>query len=40
MANEHHRLKLGKRASFVKTHLEQLPQEDETWNRSKKESQF
>ena len=31
MANEHPRLKLGKRASFVKTHLKQLPQEDETW---------
>src|ERR1700752_3419489 len=31
MANEHPRLKLGKRASFVKTHLKQLPQEEETW---------
>lgn len=31
MAKEHHRLKLGKRASFVKTHLKQLPQENETW---------
>ncbi len=31
MANEHPRLKLGKRASFVKTHLKQLPQEHETW---------
>jgi len=31
MAKEHPRLKLGKRASFVKTHLKQLPQEDETW---------
>ena len=31
MANEHPRLKLGKRASFVKTHLKQLPQEGETW---------
>ena len=31
MANEHPRLKLGKRASFVKTHLKQLPQEKETW---------
>ena len=31
MATEHPRLKLGKRASFVKTHLKQLPQEDETW---------
>src|SRR6266545_5551253 len=31
MAKEHPRLKLGKRASFVKTHLKQLPQENETW---------
>jgi hypothetical protein len=32
MAKEPARLKLGKRASFVKTHLKQLPQEeDETW---------
>ena len=31
MAQDHPRLKLGKRASFVKTHLKQLPQEDETW---------
>lgn len=31
MAKEHARLKLGKRASFVKTHLKQLPQEKETW---------
>ena len=31
MANEHHRLKLGKRASFVKTHLKQLPRVKETW---------
>src|SRR4051812_49945475 len=31
MAKEHHRLKLGKRASFVKAHLKQLPQEEETW---------
>ena len=31
MATEHPRLKLGKRASFVKTHLKQLPQVDETW---------
>jgi hypothetical protein len=31
MAQEHPRLKLGKRASFVKTHLKQLPQEKETW---------
>jgi hypothetical protein len=31
MAKERGRLKLGKRASFVKTHLKQLPQEEETW---------
>ena len=31
MAIEHPRLKLGKRASFVKTHLKQLPREKETW---------
>jgi hypothetical protein len=31
MATEHSRLKLGKRASFVKTHLKVLPQEKETW---------
>ena len=31
MAKEHPRLKLGKRASFVKTHLKQLPQDKETW---------
>ena len=31
MAKEHPRLKLGKRTSFVKTHLKQLPQVDETW---------
>jgi hypothetical protein len=31
MAKEHQRLKLGKRASFVKTHLKQLPQDEETW---------
>jgi hypothetical protein len=31
MAKEHSRLKLGKRAAFVKTHLKQLPQEPETW---------
>jgi hypothetical protein len=31
MANEHPRLKLGKRVSFVKTHLKQLPQDKETW---------
>jgi hypothetical protein len=31
MAKEHSRLKLGKRASFVKTHLRQLPREKETW---------
>jgi hypothetical protein len=31
MAKEHPRLKLGKRAAFVKTHLKQLPQVKETW---------
>jgi Domain of unknown function (DUF6930) len=31
MAKEHARLKLGKRASFVKTHIKQLPHEKETW---------
>ena len=31
MAKEHPRLKLGKRAAFVKTHLKRLPQEEETW---------
>ncbi len=31
MAREHARLKLGKRAPFVKTHLKQLPEENETW---------
>lgn len=31
MAKEHLRLKLGKRACFVKTHLKQLPLEEETW---------
>jgi hypothetical protein len=31
MANEHPRLKLGKRASFVKTHLKRLPRQEETW---------
>jgi hypothetical protein len=31
MANEHPRLKLGKRAAFVKTHLKQLPRQEETW---------
>ena len=31
MAKEHPRLKLGKRAAFVKTHLKQLPREKETW---------
>ncbi len=31
MANEHPRLKLGKRAAFVKTHLKRLPQQAETW---------
>ncbi len=31
MAKEHPRLKLGKRASFVKTRLKQLSQAKETW---------
>lgn len=31
MAQEHPRLKLGKRAAFVKTHLKRLPQQAETW---------
>ena len=31
MAKEHRRLKLGKRAAFVKTHLKRLPREEETW---------
>ncbi len=31
MKSDHPRLKLGKRASFVKTHLKRLPQEKETW---------
>jgi hypothetical protein len=31
MSSEHPRLKLGKRASFVKTHVKRLPQVDETW---------
>ena len=31
MPKEHPRLKLGKRAAFVKTHLKRLPQEEETW---------
>ena len=31
MAKEHPRLKLGKSAAFVKTHLKRLPQEKETW---------
>jgi hypothetical protein len=31
MAQEQRRLKLGKRASFVKTHLKELPREKETW---------
>src|SRR6266508_2060725 len=31
MAKEQSRLKLGKRAAFVKTHLKQLPREKETW---------
>jgi hypothetical protein len=31
MAKEHPRLKLGKRAAFVKTHLKRLPPQEETW---------
>ncbi len=31
MAKENARLKLGKRAAFVKTHLKQLPSQEETW---------
>jgi hypothetical protein len=31
MAKEHPRLKLGRSAAFVKTHLKQLEQENETW---------
>ena len=31
MAKEHPRLKLGKRAAFVKTHLKQLPRQEESW---------
>jgi hypothetical protein len=31
MAKEHPRLKLGKRASFVKTQIKRLPREDESW---------
>ena len=31
MAKEHPRLKLGKSAAFVKTHLKQLTQENDTW---------
>jgi hypothetical protein len=31
MARERSRLKLGKRAAFVKTHLKRLPQQEETW---------
>jgi hypothetical protein len=31
MAKEHPRLKLGKSAAFVKTHLKQLKQENDTW---------
>ncbi len=31
VVKEHRRLKLGKRASFVKTHLKQLPRAKETW---------
>src|SRR4051794_13245100 len=31
MAKDHPRLRLGKTAAFVKTHLKRLPQEGETW---------
>jgi hypothetical protein len=31
MVEEHPRLKLGKPAAFVKTHLKRLPQQEETW---------
>ena len=31
MAQEHLRLKLGKRAAFVKTHLKRLPRQEEIW---------
>jgi hypothetical protein len=31
MAQEHPRLKLGKRAAFVKTRLKRLPRQEETW---------
>src|SRR4051812_44997996 len=31
MEKERKRLKIGKRASFVKTHIKLLPQEEETW---------
>jgi hypothetical protein len=31
MVKEHPRLKLGKSAAFVKTHLKRLPQVEETW---------
>jgi hypothetical protein len=31
MSSEHPRLKLGKGAAFVKTHLKRLPQVEETW---------
>jgi hypothetical protein len=31
MAKDHPRLKLGKRAAFVKTHLQRLPRQEETW---------
>jgi hypothetical protein len=31
VGKEHPRLKLGKRAAFVKTHLKQLPRQEETW---------
>jgi hypothetical protein len=31
MAKEHPRLKLGKRAAFIKTHLKRVPRQEETW---------
>jgi hypothetical protein len=31
MVREHPRLRLGKRAGFVKTHLKRLPRQEETW---------
>src|SRR6516162_11109145 len=31
MGKEHPRLKLGKSAAFVKTHLKRLPRQEETW---------